>query len=190
MNTVTLQRAGALCSLALLALPAAAHPQASAALTSTAGFGAGFAHPFSGLDHLLAMLAVGICSARQANAKAQPLTFLLAMALGALTGVAGLTIPGLEIGIAATVALLGLAIAIAAPLPAWFGMGMVAVFALLHGNAHGHELPQLPAAAGFLIASALLLAAGRLLGLRLAPHLLRMAGASIAATGLVLIGMN
>lgn len=188
MKNLDLPRAALLAiGLAVLALPAAAHPGHAA---DTLGFGAGFVHPFSGVDHLLAMLGVGLWSGQQRQNAAVPLVFLLMMLVGAVSGVAGLTIPGLEIGIAASVALTGVAIALATPAPAWAAMTLAAVFAVLHGNAHGHELPQLQSAAGFLIASALLLGAGRLAGRLLAGRVLRFSGALIATAALVLMGLN
>ncbi|MFA9217748.1 MAG: HupE/UreJ family protein [Sphingomonadaceae bacterium] len=174
-------------ALALAAVPALAlaHPQAGGAHTH--GFFDGFAHPFTGLDHLLAMLAVGIWSARQKQGSALPLAFLAAMLFGVLSGVAGLVIPGLETGIALTVAVLGVLIAVAARLPAGAGMLMVAAFAVLHGNAHGHELPQAASAFGLLLASAMLIAAGRAAA-KVSPALMvKLSGAAIAATGLLLV---
>lgn len=163
----------------------AAHPQAGGAHTH--GFFDGFVHPFTGLDHLLAMLAVGLWSARQSNAKWLPATFIGMMLVGVLTGVAGTAIPGLETGIALTVALMGVLIAVAARLPAAAGAAMVGAFALLHGNAHGHELPEAASIIGLLLASALLVYGGRMLG-RASPALaLKASGAAIAATGMMLV---
>ncbi len=171
-------------ALALACLPAAAHPQAG---PHVHGFMAGFIHPFTGIDHLLAMLGVGIWSARQSNGRALPLTFILMMLLGVLSGVAGLTIPGLETGIALTVALVGVLIAAAVRLPTGAGMALVGVFAVLHGNAHGHELPEAASALGLLTASALLVYAGRTLG-RISPALLtKVSGAVIALAGVYMI---
>ncbi|MES2347515.1 MAG: HupE/UreJ family protein [Pseudomonadota bacterium] len=171
--------------LMLASAAAAAHPQAGGAHTH--GFLDGFAHPFTGLDHLLAMLAVGGWSIRQYNATWLPPTFLGMMLLGVATGAAGLAIPGLETGVALTVVLMGLLIAVAARLPAAVGATMVGAFALLHGNAHGHELPQAASAVGMLLASAALIYGGRLLG-RVSPALaLKVSGAMIAATGVMLV---
>jgi len=183
--TITMLAAPLLAS----ALPALAHPQAAAAALGPAAGGllAGFAHPFSGVDHLLAMLAVGIWSARQPDGRLLPLMFLVVMAGGAAAGAAGLAIAGLETGIAATVALAGCLVALAARVPRAAGMALVAAFALLHGNAHGHELPQLASAAGFLAASAVLLCAGRWFGMVARALAVRAAGAGIAAGGLLLM---
>ncbi len=172
-------------TLALASTAAFAHPQAGG--THVHGFFDGYAHPFTGLDHLLAMLAVGIWSVRQPNAKWLPATFIGMVLVGVLTGVAGLTIPGLEAGIALTVATMGVLIAVAARLPAALGMTMVGVFAVLHGNAHGHELPAAASAFGLLLASAMLVYGGRMLG-RASPALaLKVSGAAIAATGVMLV---
>ncbi|WP_228896235.1 HupE/UreJ family protein [Pseudoduganella aquatica] len=184
--------------LALLAaglcLPALAHPEAShgaAHAAAQAGWGDafqdGFLHPFTGFDHLLAMLSVGIWSARQPQGRALPLVFLAAMLLGALSGVAGVTIPGLETGIAATVVLAGVLIAMATRLPLAAGAALIAAFAILHGNAHGHELPLAGSAFGFLAASGVLMLVGRWFGRAAELGMVRITGAGIAATGVLLM---
>jgi urease accessory protein len=189
--------------LALLAaglcLPALAHPEASHGAAhvhaaAPAGWEAwaqafqdGFLHPFTGFDHLLAMLSVGIWSAHQAQGKALPLVFLAAMLLGALSGVAGATIPGLETGIAATVVLAGVLIAMATRLPLAAGAALIAAFAVLHGNAHGHELPLAGSAFGFLAASGVLMLVGRWFGRAAELGMVRITGAGIAATGVLLM---
>jgi urease accessory protein len=170
-------------ALAVTSTAALAHTGAG---VHTHGFLQGFAHPFTGLDHLLAMLAVGAWSVRQPNAKWLPATFIGMVMAGMASGAMGLTIPGLETGIALTVALMGVLIAVAVRLPAAAGAVMVGAFALLHGNAHGHELPQASSAIGLLLASALLVYGGNLLG-RISPALaLKVSGAAIAATGVML----
>jgi urease accessory protein len=161
------------------------HPQAGGAHTH--GFFDGFVHPFTGLDHLLAMLAVGIWSVRQSNGRWLPATFIGMVLAGVLTGVAGLAIPALETGVALTVALMGVLIAVAARLPATVGATMVGVFALLHGNAHGHELPEAASTFGLLLASALLVHGGRMLGHATPALALKLSGAAIAATGVMLV---
>jgi len=199
--------------LALLAaglcLPALAHPdgahaagaahlhagtaEAAAPLLAAAqaswmdAFQSGFLHPFTGFDHLLAMLSVGIWSARQPQGGALPPVFLGAMLLGALSGVAGVAIPGLEAGIAATVVLAGVLIAMAARLPLAAGAALMAVFAVLHGNAHGHELPLAGSAFGFLAASGLLMLGGRWFGRAAEAGMVRVTGAGIAATGMLML---
>ncbi|NYE60590.1 urease accessory protein [Duganella sp. 1224] len=170
-------------ALAAASGAALAHTGAGA---HTHGFLAGFAHPFTGLDHLLAMLAVGAWSVRQPNAQWLPATFIGMLLIGMASGALGLSIPALETGIALTVALMGVLLVAAVRLPATAGAVMVGVFAILHGNAHGHELPQAVSAAGLLAASLLLVYGGRVLG-RVSPALaLKASGAAIAATGVLL----
>lgn len=170
-------------------LPALAHPGADHAHAAgwSAALLAGFAHPFTGLDHLLALFAAGLWSARQPGGRSFLPLFLGAMLIGALSGVAGLAIPGLESGIAATVVLAGVLVAAAARLPAAAGMCAVALFALLHGNAHGHELPLAWSAAGFLSASGMLILLGRMAGSMITTVPLRMAGAGVATAGMVML---
>jgi len=185
MGIPTILKRSAPLLLLAVSLSAAAHPQAGGAHSH--GFWDGFIHPFTGLDHLLAMLAVGIWSVRQGGRNQLPLTFISMMLFGVLTGVAGLEIPELEKGVALTVALLGCLIAAAVRLPAMAGMVLVGVFAVLHGNAHAHELPQASSAFGLLAASSLLILAGRMAA-RLSPALaVKLCGAVIAATGVVLV---
>lgn len=185
MSARLMTKTAAVAALCLLALPAMAHPGHG----DSVGFLAGFAHPFTGIDHMLAMLGVGLWGGQQRRSLAQSATFLGMMLLGALAGMVGLTVPGLETGIAATVALVGLAIALALALPNWLGMLLVGVFALAHGNAHGQELPAASAACGFLLASAMLLCAGRFAGQVLAGRVLRVAGVALTAAGVVLMGV-
>ncbi|MYM75784.1 HupE-UreJ family metal transporter [Duganella sp. FT134W] len=173
----------ALVALGTASTSALAHPGAGA---HTHGFLQGFAHPFTGLDHLLAMLAVGAWSVRQPNAKWLPATFVGMLLVGMASGALGLSIPGLETGIGLTVALMGVLLVAAVRLPPAAGAAMVSVFAILHGNAHGHELPQAISAAGLLAASLLLVYGGSLLG-RISPALaVKASGAAIAATGVML----
>ncbi|SHN41818.1 urease accessory protein [Duganella sacchari] len=152
----------------------------------THGFLSGFLHPLTGLDHLLAMLAVGAWSVRQQGARWLPLAFVGMLLVGVATGAAGLVVPGLETGIALTVALMGVLLAVAARLPAAPDVAMVGAFALLHGNAHGHELPHMASAIGLLLSSSLLVYGGSVLG-RVSPALaVKAAGAVIAVTGVML----
>ncbi|MES2933668.1 MAG: HupE/UreJ family protein [Pseudomonadota bacterium] len=181
---------------ALLASPAFAH----VGLHDAVGLAAGFAHPLSGLDHVLAMVAVGIWAAQmQGSAKwILPLTFPLMMVVGALPGLMGIALPGIEMGIAASVVVLGCLVAFAIRLPTALGAALVALFATLHGYAHGAELPQQASAAlyaaGFVAATALLHMAGLSLGQfahsTMALRGVRLAGAAsgaaIAACGVLL----
>jgi urease accessory protein len=156
------------------------------------GLLAGISHPIGGLDHLLAMLAVGLWAAQQKGAArwVLPCTFVGTLLIGGLLGFAGLSLPAMESGIAASVLALGLAVALAVRPPLSLAMGATAMFALFHGVAHGLELPDMSSpwsyAAGFVAATAALHAAGyavvRMLPQAAAP-LVRLAGAASAATG-------
>lgn len=156
------------------------------------GLMAGLAHPVFGLDHLLAMLAVGLWAAQQSGAArwALPLTFVASMLLGGLLGFAGVAIPLMETGIAGSVLAFGLLVAVAARLPMVVALGMTSLFALTHGVAHGLELPDLANpwgyALGFVIATAALHASGyalvRYLPQAAAP-LVRVAGGASAISG-------
>ena len=183
-----------LLALALLLTPALAfaHPghEASGLLT-------GLAHPLLGLDHLLALLAVGLWAAQQQGSArlAVPLTFLACLLLGGLLGFAGLRLPGLETGIAGSVLALGLLVALAARPALTFALPLTALFALAHGVAHGLELPVLTSpwsySLGFLAATAALHGAGYALVRNLpraAAPLVRLAGAGSAGAGLWLLG--
>lgn len=145
----------------LAATPAFAHTTGAAG-----GWGAGFEHPFAGGDHLLAMLLVGVWAA-QLGGRARsrvPIAFLVAMAVGAVAGVLVPDVPGVEVGVVGSVAVLGALVAAGRRVPAFLAAAVAGAFALLHGHAHGAEMMAgaLPVAygAGFLTASALLHAAG------------------------------
>jgi len=131
-------------AIAFLALPvlASAHPGHDGH-ELTWDFSGGFAHPLSGWDHLLVMIAVGLWAA-QLGGHARwlvPAAFAGVMALGAALGEEGVTFPGIEQGIAASVLVLGLLIAAAVRLPVTAGAALVGVFAIFHGLAHGAEMP-------------------------------------------------
>jgi urease accessory protein len=157
-----------------------------------AGFGAGVGHPFLGLDHLAAMVAIGVWAA-QAGWRpvwSVPLVFMAVMALGAALAFAGVTLPAVEAGIAASLLVLGLLVAAAVRLPVSAGAVIAAVFAVFHGHAHGSEIPQALApwlyVAGFVLATGVLHVAGIVAG-RLwvvqRPWLARVAGLALTAGG-------
>ncbi|MGN5594554.1 HupE/UreJ family protein [Stutzerimonas nitrititolerans] len=157
-----------------------------------AGVISGITHPILGLDHLLAMLAVGLwASQQQGKARlALPLTFVATMLIGGLLGFAGIELPLMETGIAGSVLALGLLVALAVRPPLPLAAGLTALFALSHGMAHGLELPELASpwgyAVGFIAATAFLHAAGYLVARNLpqaAAPLIRIAGAASALTG-------
>jgi urease accessory protein len=162
----------------------------------TSGFANGFLHPLGGVDHLCAMIAVGLWAAQQGKRAvwAIPLAFVSTMALGGALGMAGLSFPYVEQGIAASVLVLGILIASAARLPLVAGALLVAAFAVFHGHAHGAEMPRtasgLEYGAGFVVATALLHACGVALGLSLKkldrPRALRLTGAAVALCGVAL----
>jgi urease accessory protein len=157
-----------------------------------AGVMSGLAHPLFGLDHLLAMLAVGLWAAQQGGAArwALPLTFVATMLFGGLLGFAGIEMPLMETGIAGSVLALGLLVALAVRPPLAIAAGLTALFAASHGVAHGLELPALSSpwgyAAGFVAATAALHAAGYAVARSLpqaAAPLVRIAGVASALTG-------
>jgi urease accessory protein len=152
------------------------------------GFMAGFSHPFFGLDHLAAMLAVGVWSALAVRRIwAAPLAFALTLLAGALLAQAGLSFPAVEPMIAASLLVVGLLLALRARLGAATAAALVAVFALFHGAAHGNELTGTPALTGMVLGTALLHGAGLLLGRWLqGRHVLlaRTVGVVIAGFGL------
>ena len=154
----------------------------------------GLAHPFSGFDHVLAMVAVGLWASQLGRPAAWllPLTFPAVMALGAVAGMSGVALPAVESALAATVLVLGLVIALALRPSVPVSAGLIAAFALVHGYSHGAELPPTSAAlaygAGFMVATFVLHAIGLAIGglprAALAP---RATGAAIAAAGIVLL---
>jgi urease accessory protein len=135
-----------------------------------AGFASGFSHPLTGLDHLAAMLAVGLWAAASLRRRAwlPVIAFPVFMACGAVAGVLGAGMPGFEAGIATSVLVMGLLVATQARLPAGVSIMLVGVFALFHGSAHGAEMPATAApllyGLGFLVSTAALHVAGFGLG--------------------------
>jgi urease accessory protein len=180
----------------LLLLPLAAVPLAQAHPGhGIHSFSAGLQHPLSGYDHLLAMIAVGLWAVQLGGRArwALPLTFVSAMVLGAMAGISGFALPGVDRWILASVFALGLLIAGAAKLPLGAGLGLVALAGAFHGLAHGAEMPlsanSLHFLAGMIVTTALLHAAGVGLGLAAQKRrvaLLRLAGAGIVAGGVAL----
>ena len=172
--------------LALLPSPALAHSG-----HQTGGFSAGFAHPFSGADHLLAMAALGLLAAQLGGRAlwALPLAFVAAMLAGGMLGAGGLGFPGGEPLILASVMVLGAMVALALR-PAMLGLlTMAALFGAAHGWAHGAEGPAggfLVYAAGFAVATALLHGLGIVAGKAIPALAIRGAGALAALAGVSL----
>ncbi len=160
----------------------------------------GFVHPFGGLDHVLAMVAVGLLAA-QLGGRALwlvPASFLAAMAAAGLAGMSGIGLPMTELGIAASIVVLGGAIALRLTMPVAAAMALVGFFAMFHGYAHGLETPEtasgLSYGLGFVAATALLHGLGIVTGLALGRldgtvgrNLVRIAGSMAAMIGLVML---
>ncbi|MFO1372742.1 MAG: HupE/UreJ family protein [Candidatus Competibacteraceae bacterium] len=157
------------------------------------GFVAGFEHPILGLDHMVAMVAVGLWGAQLGPPAiwVLPVTFPLVMAFGGLLGGLGVALPGVEIGIAASAIALGLMVLLAARPSLWVAGILVGLFAIFHGYAHGAELPEsanpLAYALGFVVATGSLHLLGILIGLTdrwsWGTFSLRAGGAAIATCG-------
>ncbi|MCA0871695.1 HupE/UreJ family protein [Seohaeicola saemankumensis] len=135
------------------------------------GFVAGFSHPILGWDHVAAMVAVGLWGAFLGAPAIWilPVVFPLVMALGAVAGILGIPIPGIETGIALSAVVLGLMIVFAVKPPIWVAAVIVGAFAIFHGYAHGTELPAtvnaFAYAVGFVISTGLLHLLGIAFGL-------------------------
>ncbi|MBC7145613.1 MAG: HupE/UreJ family protein [Thioclava marina] len=182
---------------ALAGLLALLAPQMAAAhitQTGSGGFTAGFEHPLSGYDHFLAMFSVGLWGAQMGGRRvwSLPVTFPMIMVVGGVIGILGLPLPGIEIGIALSIIVLGLAIAAAWKPAEWVSLAIIAVFALYHGYAHGAELPMAadPAdfAIGFVLATGMIHVIGVGVGLVLEPirhgQFSKLLGVLIAVVGL------
>jgi urease accessory protein len=173
-----------------LAAPAFAHTGVGA---HSHGFAAGFLHPLMGLDHMLAMLGVGVWAAQLGKRATWlvPAAFVAVMIAGAGLALSGIGMPMVEFGIAGSVLVIGALIAFGTRLPLGLAMGLVGLFALFHGHAHGTELPGFahPAAygAGFVAATALLHVAGVAIAVAVRRHAARLpfriAGAAMAVAG-------
>jgi len=181
--------------LLLMVLPTGALAHAEGA-SAGAGFVTGFLHPLRGIDHVLAMLAVGMWGAQLGNPAiwVLPVAFPQVMALGGVAGILGLPLIGTEFGVTVSVLVLGSMIALDRRPPLWAALLIVSFFAVFHGYAHGVELPGKTGAvaysAGFVMATGLIHLAGIGIGFVVKlPHgvkLLRAGGGAIAAAGLFL----
>ena len=179
--------------LAVILSPSLAHAHAG---TAASGFLHGLAHPFTGLDHVCAMLAAGIWAAQLGRrvGRGVLLAFALCMVLGVWMGRAGVPIAFFESGIALSLLVLGLLVAAAVRLPLLLAAGMAAVFALFHGYAHGVESPYgasgLEYLLGIALASLLLNVCGVILAKRAdcgrRSRWLRYGGVGVALCGGIL----
>ena len=179
----------------LLCLPAFANAHE---MVSSGGFAAGLMHPVLGFDHFLAMISVGILSARIGGRAAWsvPLTFVCVMAAGAVLGAKGISIPPVELGISLSVVALGVALAADRKLTSTLVMCFVGFFAIFHGHAHGSEMPALAEplvyAAGFVIGTATIHILGVCVGIysrrnEMSSSFIRYVGAGIAGVGIHLL---
>lgn len=188
--------ATALAAAVLTALPQLAF--AHTGVGATHGFAHGFAHPVSGLDHMLAMVTVGLFAFQLGGRAlwAVPLSFVAVMALGGALGMAGIAVPFVELGIGLSVVVLGAVVAFGVKAPLAVAMGLVGLFAVFHGHAHGAEMPAdasgLAYGAGFMAATGLLHLSGIGMGIGKIAEArgavwLRGAGAAVALAGVGLV---
>jgi urease accessory protein len=173
-----------------------AHP----GLGNHVDFAGGFAHPLSGLDHILAMVAVGMFAAHLGGRALVlvPATFVLVMAAAGVLGMSGVGVPFVEFGVALSVIVLGAAIAFRLKAPVAIAMAVVGFFAIFHGHAHGTEMAGLGAGAlygaGFVLATALLHALGVGIGLVIgglgpaqSKRLYQLSGSAMALGGVAIL---
>ncbi|MEX1108674.1 MAG: HupE/UreJ family protein [Dongiaceae bacterium] len=167
---------------------------------ATTGFAYGFGHPIGGLDHVLAMVAVGLF-AYLLKGKALwlvPAAFVFMMAVGGALGIFGVAVPMVELGVALSVVVIGGLIAFGKSIPVAAAMAVVGMFAIFHGHAHGTEMPAtasgLVYGIGFMLATALLHGTGILAGFGLGKlgqasggKLARASGAAMSVAGLVFL---
>jgi urease accessory protein len=182
-------------AIGMLAL-AQASLMAHTGVGTASGFAAGFGHPIGGLDHVLAMVAVGLWAVQMGGRSlwAVPAAFVGMMIVGGFLGASGVAVPFIEAGILASVIVLGGLIASGVKVPAAAGAVIVGVFAIFHGHAHGAEMPVdaggLMYGAGFALATALLHGTGIAAGMGLSKvqieRMVRMSGGAIAAGGVAL----
>jgi urease accessory protein len=183
-------------AMLIVVSPAFAHT----ALGGTSGVAHGLMHPIGGVDHVLAMVAVGLFAALLSGRAVGlvPAAFLGMMAAGGALGIAGISLPFVEVGIGVSVIALGAAIALRVNPSVVATMGFVGFFAIFHGYAHGAEMPGttsgLAYGIGFIVATIILHIVGIGLGLGIeqfgrwrAPKVVRAAGGAIAAAGVVLL---
>lgn len=164
------------------------------------GFSHGFAHPLSGIDHILAMTAVGLFAAHLGGRAIWlvPASFVSVMTVAGVLGAFGVPLPFVETGIAASVIALGLIIAFEVKVPVAAAMALVGFFAVFHGHAHGAEMPEdtsgLAYGIGFVVATALLHAFGVGIGLVLGraasmrgEKILRLSGCAMSLAGAAIL---
>lgn len=183
-------RMAVLVTILLWTQVALAHPQQGEAK----GFLTGFRHPISGLDHVLAMVAVGLWGAQLGSPAiwVLPVAFPMVMAFGGMLGLMGVPLPGTEYGIAASAILLGAAVLFEVRPPLAIAAVLIAFFAIFHGHAHGTELPA--GESGLLYSIGFVIATGCLHGIGIGigvvhrwvwgQRILRFAGAFVMFAGI------
>ncbi|HEY0235095.1 MAG TPA: HupE/UreJ family protein [Afipia sp.] len=183
--------------LLLIALVAPTVAMAHPGHVEATGFLAGAEHPFTGLDHVVVMIAVGLWAALKGGRALWiwPLAFVVVMLAGGALGMAHVPLPFVEPAILASVVVLGLMVTFAVDLPVWLGAAIIGAFALFHGHAHGFEAPEnvggVEYMAGFALATATLHGLGIAIALslksaRMQP-LVRVAGAACVLIGVSLV---
>jgi urease accessory protein len=192
-----MRRAALAASLALMPTLALAHPGVAGHSHDLAS---GFLHPIGGLDHVLAMVAVGLFAA-QLGGRALwlvPASFVAMMAAAGVAGMSGIALPLIQTGIALSVIVLGGALALRLAMPVSVAMALVGFFAMFHGYAHGTETPETASGllygAGFVAATAMLHGLGVAIGLAVGRldtgygrQLVRVAGSAAAMVGVALL---
>jgi urease accessory protein len=164
------------------------------------GFEHGFWHPISGIDHILAMIGVGLFAAHLGGRALWlvPLSFVSMMIVGGGIGMSGAALPFVELGIGTSVVVLGMTVATRLEITTTLAMALVGFFAIFHGHAHGSEMPEtvsgLEYGAGFVVATAALHAAGVSLGFLMGKtseiycrHILQTAGSAMAIAGIAIL---
>jgi urease accessory protein len=178
-----------LATLLLVSGPAAAHTEVGV----PGGLLSGFLHPLTGLDHLVAMVAVGLWGAQlgRPGIWVLPICFPAVMALGGVLGILGIPLPATELVVALSALVLGFAVAVVLRVPFWAAAAVVGVFAIFHGYAHGAKMPgaanALAYGVGFVVATGTLHAVGILIGVLTrwptGAQAVRALGAAIAGLG-------
>lgn len=164
------------------------------------GFASGFLHPIGGLDHILAMVGVGLFAwmLKGRSLWLVPAAFVGMMAIGGVLGVFQIPVPMVELGIALSIVVIGALVASGKSIPVAAAMAIVGVFAIFHGHAHGTEMPAamsgLTYGIGFIAATALLHAIGIAAGLAIGKageargfQVARVGGAAMAAIGVAIV---
>ena len=185
---------------AMFMLAAVSGAEAHGGAGAVSGTVAGFTHPIGGLDHVLAMIAVGMLAAQQGGKAlwSIPLAFVVMMLVGGAVGVAGVAIPFVEQGILGSIIILGFVVALGRAMSMPLAMAMVGLFAVFHGHAHGTEMPVDASGAlygfGFAIATAMLHVSGigaavsaQKFARQVAPVLVRIGGGIIATLGMAML---